>query len=603
MGGREGLVDTAVKTAETGYMQRRLVKNLEDLYISYDCTVRNSTQDVVQFKYGDDGLDPTHIETVSTKDDIKPPLEFGRILEHIKASIASDDNTLNSDDVCNLTENYFKNIDEIRQHSEISNAFKASIISFMKVEAEEMRKAEKIEERLKLKTKLRPLSFNQLVSFLDSLLNRYVGSSIFAKDGSRTEAGPGIIIEPGTAVGALCAQSIGEPATQMTLKTFHFAGVAAMNITLGVPRIMEIINATKNISTPVIEAQLLYNRHPIEARRVKARIEKTLLGEITEFIEMVANSEESYFTIKLSEYHINILQLKLDAENVKFSICNQSKINARDADVTVVNPRILKIRPNPTKDNPWHQMQFIIRELPKVRVMGLQTVNRVVIHQRAARDEEEDEKGVDAPVYQLFVEGNNLRDVIATYGVKGNKCKSNNIMEVREVLGIEAARSVIIKEITDTMKGHGLRVDCRHINLLADHMTCKGMVHGITRHGLAKVKESILTLASFEKTDDHLFEAAYHNQENEISGVSDCIIMGKPMNLGTGLFKLMQQHKRADDIPQQYKLNSEQLSFLEERERESESLRSVPKSSVRSGILRPRPLLFDAPDLHLPLFR
>ncbi|KAG0715532.1 DNA-directed RNA polymerase III subunit RPC1 [Chionoecetes opilio] len=125
-------------------------------------------------------------------------------------------------------------------------------------------------------------------------------------------------------------------------------------------------------------------------------------------------------------------------------------------------------------------------------------------------------------------------------------------------------RATIIREITVTMETHGLSVDRRHIMLLADLMTCRGQVLGITRHGLSKMKESVLMLASFEKTADHLFDAAYHGQGNPIKGVSDCIIMGKPMNIGTGVFKLVHRHRRE------------------------------PRPA-------PRPLLFDQPDLHIPL--
>merc|ERR1712001_47709 len=111
-------------------------------------------------------------------------------------------------------------------------------------------------------------------------------------------------------------------------------------------------------------------------------------------------------------------------------------------------------------------------------------------------------------------------------------------------LGIEAARKTIMKEIQYTMESHGMSIDRRHITLLADLMTCRGEVLGITRHGLAKMKESVLMLASFEKTSDHLFDAAYHGQEDAINGVSECIIMGIPMRVGTGLMEILQKPKK-----------------------------------------------------------
>ncbi|KFM66109.1 DNA-directed RNA polymerase III subunit RPC1, partial [Stegodyphus mimosarum] len=154
---------------------------------------------------------------------------------------------------------------------------------------------------------------------------------------------------------------------------------------------------------------------------------------------------------------------------------------------------------------------------------------------------------------------------MATRGVRGTSTTSNHTMEVEKYLGIEAAKSTIISETQITMKHHSIEIDRRHLTLLADLMTFKGEVHGITRYGLAKMKESALMLASFEKTADHLFDAAYYGQEDAITGVSESIILGIPMSLGTGFFKLL--HKSS----------------------------TVP--------LPPRkPLLFDNPEFHLREF-
>ncbi|CAB0005729.1 unnamed protein product [Nesidiocoris tenuis] len=399
MGGREGLVDTAVKTAETGYMQRRLVKSLEDLCLHYDMTVRNANGDIVQFLFGGDGLDPTYME--------------------------------------------------------------------------------------------------------------------------------------GTAVGALAAQSIGEPGTQMTLKTFHFAGVASMNITQGVPRIKEIINASKNISTPIITAHLENDTDPEFARQVKGRIEKTTLGEVSEFIEEVYVPYDCFLLIKLDIERIRLLKLEVDAESIKFSICT-SKLKIKPTQVIVQSPSVVTIRPpSNSKESIDFAMRSLKEALPSVVIMGVPNVNRAVIH-------EEIDKGVKK--YKLLVEGDNLRDVIATRGVKGTKCSSNNTYQVFATLGIEAARATIMSEIKLVMENHGMSIDHRHPMLVADLMTSRGEVLGITRHGLAKMKESVLNLASFEKTADHLFDAAYYGQTDAITGVSESIIMGIPMTVGTGLFKLVHKY-------------------------------------------------------------
>uniref|UniRef100_A0A3P8RTB4 DNA-directed RNA polymerase subunit n=1 Tax=Amphiprion percula TaxID=161767 RepID=A0A3P8RTB4_AMPPE len=482
MAGREGLVDTAVKTAETGYMQRRLVKSLEDLCSQYDLTVRSSTGDIIQFIYGGDGLDPAAMEG---KDE---PLEFKRVLDNIRAVYAcSDEPALSQNELVLTAEAIMKRADFLCcRHS-----FLEEIKKFIKGVSERIKKTrdkyginDNGTSEPKVLYQLDRITPTQLEKFLETCRDKYMRAQM----------------EPGSAVGALCAQSIGEPGTQMTLKTFHFAGVASMNITLGVPRIKEIINASKNISTPIITAHLDVEDDADYARLVKGRIEKTLLGEISEYIEEVFLPDDCFILVKLSLERIRLLRLE-------------------------------------------------------VVVQGIPEVARAVIHI-------EEQSGKNK--YKLLVEGDNLRAVMATHGVNGSRTTSNNTYEVERTLGIEAARSTIINEIQYTMVNHGMSIDRRHVMLLADLMSYKGEILGITRFGLAKMKESVLMLASFEKTADHLFDAAYFGQKDSVCGVSECIIMGIPMNIGTGLFKLL--HK-ADKDPSPVK----------------------------------RPLLFDTPDFHIPL--
>lgn len=135
---------------------------------------------------------------------------------------------------------------------------------------------------------------------------------------------------------------------------------------------------------------------------------------------------------------------------------------------------------------------------------------------------------------------------MGTEGVNGYETKSNHIMEVQQTLGIEAARSSIIDEIKHTMSSHGMTIDIRHMMLLADLMTFKGEVLGITRHGVQKMKDSVLMLASFEKTADHLFNASVNGRDDKIEGVSECIIMGIPMQIGTGMLKVRQRVQQVE---------------------------------------------------------
>lgn len=538
MGGREGLVDTAVKTAETGYMQRRLVKSLEDLCSQYDLTVRSSTGEIVQFLYGGDGLDPAAMEGKDR------PVDFKRVLDHIKAITSyecKDEEALSGEELLELGENMLQ---QPRFTTDFREDFQKELKDFLHLVCGKIGKtwgiynldASQRAQRSVL-FQLDRITKTQFQRFLECCRHKYLRSKI----------------EPGTAVGAVCAQSIGEPGTQMTLKTFHFAGVASMNITLGVPRIKEIINATKNISTPIISAQLEVVDDPEIARRVKGRIEKTLLGEVSEYVEEIYLPDDCFLLVKLDLDRIKLLKLEVNVDSIVDSICT-SKLRIKRTQIQTHSASVITISPQETaKSSMYYVMQMLKKEIPDIMIKGIPSVTRAVIHHEEKK----------ANTYKLLVEGDNLRAVMATPGVDGCRTTSNNTCEVEKTLGIEAARTTIIEEIVYTMVNHGMSIDIRHVMLLADLMTCRGEVLGITRFGLSKMKESVLMLASFEKTADHLFEAAFHGQKDAITGVSECIIMGIPMSLGTGVFKLL------------YKAQH-------------------PPVPVR------RPLTFDCPELHTP---
>jgi DNA-directed RNA polymerase III subunit RPC1 len=335
------------------------------------------------------------------------------------------------------------------------------------------------------------------------------------------------MIVPGEAVGAVAGQSIGEPGTQMTLKTFHFAGVASMNITLGVPRIKEIINASKNISTPIITAKLICETDTISARIVKGRVENTKLKDILEYIKEVSAPEGCYLVLKIDLELIENLHLEIKIEDVRKAIINIKPKKFDPKQVLVTGKNKIKINASDGKENMFFQLQEYKRKLGEVIVCGIDSVSRAIINKHQKEDK-----------YNLIIEGSGLKSIMSIPGIDHKHCISNDIMEVYDVLGIEAARSTIIGQIKFTIGEHGIFVDHRHIQLLADLMTFKGQVLGFTRFGISKMKDSILMLASFEKTNDNLFDAAFHSRKDNVKGTSECIIMGKSIPLGTGLFKV-----------------------------------------------------------------
>jgi DNA-directed RNA polymerase III subunit RPC1 len=333
MGGREGLVDTAVKTAETGYMQRRLMKALEDLHIHYDGTVRNSEGGVVQLTYGDDGFDPAEMEAAAGR-----PVHFARTLAHLTDA---ELNAARATDAPSAPRGAGRAAGRTAPRTSTRERAAAAAALAADVVAGRVRPAQPIgwaRMAVVMGEELRDSEIygggaggkpdayirTELEAFVHELGARYegVGHAATDLDGSarlvdaetqlllRTRLGcvteaqlraftrkvTGRLhqsrIEPGSAVGAIGAQSIGEPGTQMTLKTFHFAGVASMNVTLGVPRIKEIVNGARNISTPIITAELERDDDVRTARIVKGRVEKTAIAGICSAVAIVVGPME-----------------------------------------------------------------------------------------------------------------------------------------------------------------------------------------------------------------------------------------------------------------------------------------------------------------------
>eukprot|EP00127_Corallochytrium_limacisporum_P006730 Clim_evm19s234 gene=Clim_evmTU19s234 len=524
MGGREGLVDTAVKTAETGYMQRRLMKALEDLCVSYDHSVRNSTGHIIQFTYGDDSYDPTlmqgdesviqidrlfkhimqqHLEAEQrqrspTITDPKQLLKYKSILKEkiVGTGIEHDGEQIKL--VNRQIDGLIERLASLRRKFSLESGH-----SLPKRQLDRMQNAVK---------HVFPITEGMLEEFIDVIVERLTRSKV----------------QPGEAVGALAAQSIGEPGTQMTLKTFHFAGVASMNITLGVPRIKEIINATRAISTPIMTVALERDDDVKFARQVKGRLERTYLSEISKYIEEVLTPDRIYVKIKLDQERIALLKLEINAEAIVNAILTTKRLKLKPGEIDIIARDEIRIYPGTAGIISLDMSLQLLRQyLDQVIVQGLPSVNRAVINDTGTGR------------YNLLVEGTDLQRVLATPGVIANKTVTNHIIEAEKFLGIEAARTTIMNEINYTMKSHGMNVNPRHIMLLADLMTFKGEILGITRFGISKMKDSVLMLASFEKTTDHLFEAALHGKSDKIDGVSECIIMGSHIRIGTGIMDIL----------------------------------------------------------------
>lgn len=331
-------------------------------------------------------------------------------------------------------------------------------------------------------------------------------------------------IEACEAVGIVAAQSIGEPGTQMTMRTFHYAGVAEINVTLGLPRLIEIMDARREPSTPTMTIHLKpeWRNNRDKAREVSWQIEAAPLHE---FADITTDMENMQVVVQLiiAQCEKRKLGVPNILENTPKKI--RERRHFRDFEYTVdeVKGTMIFIPKNLESYQNLFQLADHVRN---VIVQGITDIQRVVV-----RKEEEE--------YVLYTEGSNLKDVFEVEGVDTTRTRSNNISETADILGIEAARNAIINEALSTLSEQGIHVDVRHIMLVADMMCMDGEVKQIGRHGIAGEKESVLSRAAFEVTVNHLLDAAIANEVDELNGVTENIIVGQPIQLGTGDVKLI----------------------------------------------------------------
>ena len=382
MTGRDAMMDTALRTPKSGYLYRRLANALQDLKLEYDETVRDASQRIVQFRYGDDGLDVSGIH-----------------------------------------------------------------------------------------------------------LNKKV--------------------PPGEAVGIITAQSFGEPSTQMALNVFHFSGVQEMQITQGLPRLIEIFDARKNPSTHLMEIYLDSEHNNEKDSRVLAeKIKEVKLNDV------------------ISEIKINFADKKieavLDATAVKSIHTSVEKIAER------LNEKGFKVK---AKDNVimMHNKEGDFKEIYKLKekmreasISGIKGIKQVLVVKRERN-------------FVILTAGSNLREIIEMKGVDSDKTTTNNVHEIYEVLGIEAARRAIIEEVKKVINQQGLDIDERHIKLIADAMCYRGEVKGVTRMGIISEKSSILAKASFETPIKQFVNATVKGSKDELASVVENIILNQPVPVGTGL--------------------------------------------------------------------
>lgn len=651
MAGREGLIDTAVKTAETGYIQRRLVKALEDVMAKYDGTVRNSLGDIVQFVYGEDGLDGVHIEnqrvdiiTCSDKQferkfkidlmDPKPETsispEFLEQANEMMGDIETQkwldkewdllkgardylrENKTDDNEQLQLPINVIRILDTAKSTFKIKNGARSNLdpneviphvnelLERLQVvrnndkpgslEAELTREAQ-VNATLLFKAQLRSrLAFKRLV--MENSLNKLAFQHAIGEIENRFCRAA---VNPGEMVGVLAAQSIGEPATQMTLNTFHFAGVSSKNVTLGVPRLKEILNVAKNIKTPSMtvyqEEGSFANQE--SAKLLRSAVEHTTLRSVTETTEIYYDPEiqstvieadsdmvESYFILpggdvddqsRQSRWLLRIvlgrralLDKGLTVQDVAAKIKeNYSKdlaviFSDDNADEQIVRIRMIQDHGKGDEDEDLEEDVMLKRLehhiLDTLTLRGVPGIERAFLNTRTRIRAGQDGALVmakDDPACKewfLDTSGSTLGAVLAIPGVDTKRTYSNSFIEVFEVFGIEATRSALMKELTAVLAFDGSYVNHRHLALLVDVMTSRGHLMAITRHGINRADTGALMRCSFEETVEILLEAAAAGELDDCRGVSENVMLGQLAPLGTGEMDIFLDQKLLDSV-------------------------------------------------------
>ncbi|EMD59684.1 hypothetical protein GGP41_008538 [Bipolaris sorokiniana] len=636
MAGREGLIDTAVKTAETGYIQRRLVKALEDVMVKYDGTVRNSMGDIVEFIYGEDGLDGAHIEKQSmdiimssepafeaaykldvlTTDQPEIPVwklessplfqgdvdvqraldeEFEAIKsdrEYLRANASEDDLEsfqlpLNIARMIRSAQARFginpekaaSNLHPIETIKQVRETLDRLVV--IRGTDELSREAQDSATYL-FKAHLRArLAFKKLA--VEHRLNKEALSYVLGELEDRFLKAA---VAPGEMVGVLAAQSIGEPATQMTLNTFHFAGVSSKNVTLGVPRLKEILNIAANIKTPsMLVRQADSKASQQQAKLLRSTIELTTLRSLTQAVELYYDPEiqstlveddqdmvESYFILPEEDEVIEsqskwLLRIILDRKKLLDKSITIGEVAGKIKEE--FKPNLAVIFSDENADEQVMRVRFIwdqnlqkddedederderwMRKLEKhllddVTLRGVRGVERAFIREHTVTVEKEDRSLMHSKNNDLCKEwvldttGTSLAEVLAIEGVDATKTYSNSFIEILGVLGIEAARAGLLKELGMVLSFDGSYVNHRHMALLVDIMCQRGLLMAITRHGINRNDTGALMRCSFEETVEILLEAAGFGELDDCRGVSENIMLGQLAPMGTGEFDVV----------------------------------------------------------------
>ena len=666
MGGRIGLIDTAVKTSTTGYIQRRLIKGLEDLMVNYDMTIRTNKSKVVQFSYGDDGIDTIKVENQElpivdmTIQDIyahynvpdekhKNKSMSGMFTASTFKRQKNQETRIN--EKCQFYTDYMieqrgiiiKNIFSYKSDKTVrvpvafsyiiqniigqQNINSNSLVDITILEAFDMIEAAfgKLEKiRMAPPTGLFKVLYYYYLSPKDLLLNKRFNKKALEilletiiLDYKRA------IVAPGEMVGMIAAQSIGEPTTQMTLNTFHFAGVASKsNVTRGVPRIEEILSLSASLKNPSLT---VYLKPEDETDKDKANtfqymLEHTKLEEIVKSVEICFDpddlntlidedkdtmtqyrefenmindcletgasgenpNEKSKWVIRMVMDPETMLEKNITMDDVNFTLNNTYKeeiscvYSDYNADKLVFRIRMNNVLKNAAsraqkkaKLNPLDQSDqiYILKNfqdqlLNNIVLRGIKNINKVIL--RKVKDNLVEKSGsyVKQDIWVLDTIGTNMLDVLGLDYIDATRTYSNDIIEIFNVLGMEAARQAIYNELADVIEFDGTYLNYHHMALLCDRMTFTSKMISIFRHGINNDDIGPIAKASFEETPEMFLKAARHGELDMMRGISANVMCGQEGLFGTASFQVVLDLNEMIKLDEKYKYEYEDKNEL-----------------------------------------
>jgi DNA-directed RNA polymerase II subunit RPB1 len=637
MGGRVGLIDTAVKTSQTGYIQRRLIKGLEDLKIEYDMTVRNNKRKIIQFTYGDDGFDTVRVENQilpvvqmsleeiyahyqMPSDDLKDAVyttsytkaalrrlktqskslvnrckELIEFIIKTREGIASKVFDNKDNKVVNLPVAFSYIINNVQgQHYINAN----SMVDITPLEAFDIidEGFKQIEGLYYIKpTELFKTLYYYYMNPKDLLMvKRFNKNSLIELVSQIVSSYKKAIVAPGEMVGMIAAQSIGEPTTQMTLNTFHFAGVASKsNVTRGVPRIEEILSLSENPKNPSCTVHLFPDeeRNQENSQNIMVQLEHTKLREVVESIQICfdpddfntlidedvntmeqykefenlidnclgeekEDTEKSKWIIRMKLNIEEMLDRNISTDDIHFAIKNAYNndvscvYNDYNADKLIFRIRLNNIISSKKKstnkqqsldqqDEIYMLKNFQDQLLDNLILRGVKNINKVVPRKITDSLVKEDGSYVKTETWVVDTVGTNLLDLLGLDYIDVNRTYTNDIQEIYNVLGIEAARQAIFNEISEVIDFDSTYINYHHLSLLCDRMTCNSTMVSIFRHGINNDNIGPIAKASFEETPEMFLKAARHAEVDPMRGVSANVMCGQEGYFGTSAFQVV----------------------------------------------------------------